>query len=204
MEYAHDIFISYRRGYLWPPWVKKHFVPLLRHFLNDELDWDARIFWDQDLENENVTWPIALAKKLARSAVLVPLWTKSYFRSPWCVAEYAHMRHREIECGFRTVKKPSGLIAPAIIHDGEKNLPTEAQSIQSVKLKDYALTNLQPNTDDATELEKLIRGWAPAIASYVLNAPACDERWEQPLADEFVKNFYSQAQRQRRPSWGGK
>lgn len=114
------------------------------------------------------------------------------------------MSHRETECGFRTVERPEGLISPAIVHDGEENLPTEAQAIESVKLQDYALANLQPGTNDAAELEKLIREWAPELASCIANAPPWEKRWEQPLADTFVETFYRQGQRQRRPSWSGK
>ncbi len=203
MDYDYDVFISYRSRDMWPLWVKVHFVPLLTRYLNDELDWDARIFFDRQLEKSNVTWPIALANGLAHSAILIPLWSKSYFRSPWCVAEFAHMHFRELECGFRTTERETGLISPAIVHDGEDNLPDEARKIECVKLQEYALANLQPNTNDAAELEKLIRDWAPEIALSIESAPPRKESWKEPLAQEFLATFYRQARRQRRPSWSG-
>jgi hypothetical protein len=113
------------------------------------------------------------------------------------------MYHREKECRYRTRERPEGLIAPAIVHDGEANLPDEARIIQSVKLQDYALANLQPGTSDATQLEKLIRNWAPALAACIA-APPRKKEWDEPLAMEFIATFYRAGQRQRHPSWSGK
>jgi len=204
MDYDYDVFISYRRRDKWPFWVEEHLVPLLKRYLNEELDWDVGIFFDRDLEKTNVSWPNALAKRLAHSAILIPLWSKSYFRSPWSGAEFAHMRYRKRECGFRTSENEIGLISPAIVHNGTENLPEDARMIEAVMLQEYALANLQPNTNDALELEKLIRDWAPQIALAVESAPPRKDSWEKPLAEEFVATFYRHSRRQRRPSWSGK
>ncbi|MCP4117767.1 MAG: TIR domain-containing protein, partial [Desulfobacteraceae bacterium] len=174
---------------MWPEWLEKHFVPLLKRYLNEELDCDVRIFYDKQIEKKNVTWPIALAKALSQSAILVPLFSKSYFRSDWCVSEFSHMYKREIDTGFRTIENECGLIVPAIVHDGEENIPDEARIIQSVKIQDYALANLQPRTKDALELEKIIRAWAPEIARCINSAPQYSNSWEKPLSEEFIKKF---------------
>jgi hypothetical protein len=69
VTYSHDIFVSYRRRDMWPVWVREHFVPLLTRYLNDELDWDVRIFFDHRIEKTNVTWPIALAPTAVPSSL---------------------------------------------------------------------------------------------------------------------------------------
>lgn len=203
--YKNDIFISYRRqNALLPRCVKEFIVPLLTEYLNNELDWDVRIFCDFDIENNVVSWPLTLADELARSAILIPLLSRSYFRSSWYRAEFTHMYRREQECGYRTTKQPGGLIAPAIVHNGGDSLPLQVRSFQYVGLSDCVYAHLQRETKDALELEKRIRNWVPGIAACIMSAPSYDVRWIDPLSTELIELFLQKNQPQGRPSWGEK
>ena len=90
LDYTYDVFISYPRRGETSVWVQTHFEPALRHCLALELDRDPKIYFDQKLK-PGATWTIELGRKLARSRVLVSLWTRNYLRSEWCALELAHM-----------------------------------------------------------------------------------------------------------------
>src|SRR5438309_10022485 len=105
MAYEYDVFISYRRYGKWPCWVKEKFLPLFNLWLSAELGHDARVTLDEQIE-AGVDWPIDLGQKLARSKLLVPLLSRQYFSSRWCVTELAHIYAREQQCGFGTPETP--------------------------------------------------------------------------------------------------
>jgi TIR domain len=101
-----------------------------------------RFFFDTSLESGD-QWPIHLARALGRSAVLVPLWSKTYFSSPWCLAECSMMFKREQILGYR-VNSDETLVLPASIHDGD-DFPGYARLVQYIKLNDYANVRLNKN-----------------------------------------------------------
>jgi hypothetical protein len=201
--YLHDVFISYRRRDSWPIWIKRHFVPLLRQYLTEELDSDAEIYVD-DLIESGSAWPLSLAHELARSRIVVPLLTRSYFRSSWCVAEINHMFWREQQFpSLKTLREPGGIIAPVIIHDGDKYIPREIGKIQRLELQKYAYVHLQQGTELARELEQAIRDWAPDVAACIRRAPEWDPTWGENAAKAFLDLFYeADPVHQALPSWG--
>jgi hypothetical protein len=82
-DYTWDAFVSFRRWQEWPRWVERHFDPLFRHYLGEELGRAPRVFIDSQ-ERQPGDWPTELGRELARSRVLVPLLSRMYFASPWC------------------------------------------------------------------------------------------------------------------------
>ncbi|HEX3481205.1 MAG TPA: TIR domain-containing protein [Kofleriaceae bacterium] len=190
-DYEYDVFISYRRAGGAQKWVDKHFAPTLRDCLAYELPAPPRVFFDAQLE-EGTTWPPELGHKLARSRMLVSLWSKNYLNSEWCAMELAHMRAREAEAGFRTAENPSGLIAICVIHDGEQILP-ELQSIQSFEIRDYFNTRMREDSEAAERLEAVLRQKAPAIARIIERAPAYRPSWATTAAETFYAAFKTQA-----------
>jgi TIR domain len=91
-------------------WIKHHFCPILSLRVGQELDvGKVDIFLDEQIESGS-SWPHDLVAKLGQSRILVPLWSKNYFNSQWCVLELSHMLAREDSMGMRTAAKPGGLI----------------------------------------------------------------------------------------------
>jgi TIR domain len=136
-SYQYHIFLSYSRRGDVPEWVKNHFLPVLERRLEAEFDETPRIFLDEQIDT-GADWPITLADALHRSYCLLAIWSPSYFRSRWCMAEWQTMRVREEQLGLRTSANPSGLVYPVVYSDGD-TFPVEAKRIQHRKdLKDYA------------------------------------------------------------------
>jgi TIR domain-containing protein len=188
-DYNYDVFISYRRAGGAQKWVDRHFAPTLRDCLAYELPGPQppRVFFDAQLE-EGTTWPPDLGHKLARSRMLICLWSKNYLNSVWCAMELAHMRAREAGAGFRTAENPGGLIAICVIHDGEEILP-ELQGIHSFEIKDYFNTRMREDSEEAARLEAVLRRKAPVIARIIERAPAFRPSWPTTAAAAFYAAF---------------
>ena len=183
MSYKYDIFISYRRHGEWPDWVKEKFLPIFYHWIGEELGRDVRIFFDQNVES-GTSWPNELAYALAHSKVLVPLWSRQYFNSNWCKAELSHMLMREKECGFRTPNKPTGLIIPATIHDGQ-DLPKVIRSISYEQLQECTNIRMAKNSSTEEELSRKICRWAPSIVKAICEVPPHDLNWASMTYEDF-------------------
>lgn len=187
MSYEFHVFLSYRRYGQWPRWVKETFLPKFEHWLGEELGENARVFCDQSLDSGS-SWPGRLGAALARSCVLVPLWSRQYFSSEWCRAELAHMRAREEQCGFRTPQRPEGLIIPAQIHDGQ-DLPQSVRDITAFQLQDCVNICVAKDSPLEEELSGRLRDWVPDIAAAIRRAPAYDTGWNTLAIDRFVELF---------------
>jgi TIR domain len=174
-EYEFDVFVSYRRYGEWPLWIQEHFRPVFEHYLGEDLGRNARVFFDNSLESGD-EWPNHLGRALGRSAVLVPLWSKTYFNSPWCITECAFMFKREEICGYRATRDDV-LVLPASIHDGDE-FPDYARRVQYVKLNEYANVRLNKTGHTAEAMVDRIKAWTPTVATAVKRAPAdCDPAW---------------------------
>lgn len=122
--YQYDVFISYRRSGpgTAAQWVHNHFYDMLVNCLADELG-DTAVFMDRQVET-GTHWPTLLRQALARSKMLVAVWSPPYFTSSWCLAEWQTMLARERVLGGRTQ-----LVYSLGYADG-KNFPGEAKERQ--------------------------------------------------------------------------
>lgn len=168
MPYEHDIFISYRRNTETLAWIKRHFEPLLKLRVGLELGRDTDVYLDEQLES-GTTWPVQLARELAASRILIPLWTKTYFNSIWCTEEMGHMVSREEETGRRSRDNPSGLIIPTIIHDGEQ-FPPNLSHMQRIEIQRFFNVRMREDSPRAEELDDVINGAAQGIANAISSA----------------------------------
>lgn len=186
MAYQHDVFLSYRRHREWPLWVQNVFFPLFAHWLGEEFP-NVSIFVDYEIETGD-SWPQRLGQALGQSKILVPLFSRQYFSSPWCQLELGLMLAREANCGFRTAEVPSGLIVPAHIHDGE-NFPACARAIQAAQLQ--AFTNIRLSKQSLTEerLSEAIRNWVSDVAAAIRSAPPHQDAWTALAAEAFIRQF---------------
>ncbi len=162
MEYDDDIFISYKRYGEWTNWVRGEFYRLLHDHLGMELGREPKIFIDDQLE-AGTDWPLNLALKLTTSRVLVPLFSKMYFGSTWCLKELYAARFKEEQIGLRTALHPPGIIVAALIHDGRReDLPSHLHDccdIHATDLTEFALTSLTRSSAKFERFEETIRSW---------------------------------------------
>src|SRR5262245_4707024 len=113
--YLFDIFISYKRDPETRIWIEKHLRPLLNTHVGYEVGRPLQIFIDDQLET-GANWPIQLGENLARSRILLALWSKPYFSSKWCVLEMSHMLARDKHNRRRAKFNAPGLVCPVVIH----------------------------------------------------------------------------------------
>ncbi|MGV9367872.1 BTAD domain-containing putative transcriptional regulator [Amycolatopsis sp. NPDC003731] len=111
--YQYDVFLSYRRS---GPgnaamWVQQHFHRMLEDCLADQIG-QTTVFLDTSAET-GVHWP-TMVQALARSKMLVAIWSPPYFASRWCLAELETMLARERALGGRTQ-----LVYPIVYSDGD-------------------------------------------------------------------------------------
>jgi hypothetical protein len=189
-DYTYDVFISYPRRGETALWVRAHFEPALRHSLALELDRDPKIYFDQKIK-PGTTWPIELGRKLARSRVLVSLWTRNYLRSEWCALELAHMLGRERETGRRSVKYPNGVITIPIIHDGA-TIPEDLRMIQAFEIKKYFNPRMRKDSKKAEGLYDVLMEKAESLAELVEGAPNWRPQWSKEAVDDFLQLFKKQ------------
>lgn len=187
MGYKYDIFISYRRDDLTLQWIEKHFVPILKLHIKNEIDIDPIIYIDDQLEI-GTTWPVALGKALGASKTIIPLWTKTFLNSLWCTCEIGHMIERETKTGLRTYEKPNGIIFPTIIHDGE-TLPVNLSTIQKIEIQDCYNVRMSIDSPKAEILVDKLKPLGKDIAQAIEQVPSWQEDWQINAVNSFVKQY---------------
>lgn len=188
MAYDYDIFISYLRHDETREWIQQHLSPLLTLRVAQELGRTPKIFIDQDIE-VGTAWPLRLALALAGSRILIPLWSKGYFRSKWCVEELSTMRAREQETSRNTPKHPRGLVIPGIVHDGD-DFPCAIKDIQSFSLQKCFNVRMSRNSQRAEELDDIINQHAGSIARAIEEAPEWRSEWRCATSKVFFSLYY--------------
>ena len=192
MEYAYDIFVSYKRYGEWTNWVRGEFFRVLDDHLSMALGKPAKIFIDDQIE-AGADWPLDLAKKLAASRVLVPLFSRMYFASDWCLRELYAARFKEGQLGLRTREHPEGIIVAARIHDGLKgDLPEHLHDccrIQAADLTDYAITSLKRTSSKFEMFEEAIKSWVQRSIKPAIDRTRKDQPRESWLDDISSRKF---------------
>ncbi|MGB3443140.1 MAG: toll/interleukin-1 receptor domain-containing protein [Actinophytocola sp.] len=177
--YQFDVFLSYRRS---GPgnaatWVREHFHRMLEDCLADELGRTA-VFLDLEVETGAV-WPSLLRDALARSKVLVAVWSPPYFHSPWCLAEWRTMEAREQALGGMT-----RLVYPMRYSDGD-NFPDDAKQRQHFDVR--GVSNPFPTfagSHRQADLFDTVRVIAAEVAKTITAVPPWRADWPQcPLPD---------------------
>ncbi len=135
--YKYHIFLSYNRSGEVGEWVHNHFYPMLRRRLESLLDEEPSIFIDEEIDIGS-PWPQKLSDALNQSCHMVAIWTPSYFRSKWCMAEWRTILERESQPDFKVPENYCGLVYPVIYSNGN-SFPEGAKQTQSrLDLRDYA------------------------------------------------------------------
>lgn len=187
-DYQHDIFLSYRRLGNATDWIKDHLIPVLKSALAQELGRDPEIYFDNQLEGA-MTWPVTLGSHLARSRVLVCLWSKTYLKSQWCSKELALIWEREKKLQLRTPQHPHGITAVYTIHDGE-TIPETLKICQTLAITEFFNPMMRLDSPTREGFFNLICQHADTLATMIQNAPAFDETWETNCTEAFFDQFY--------------
>ena len=183
-NYQYDVFLSYRRANQWPMFVQRHFLPKFDHWLSSELGRHARIFHTEDEIEAGEPWPLALAYSLARSKVMVCLWTREYFYSEWCKAELSIMLARRE--ATRGVSDPLPLILAAVLHDCE-HLDPVVEDIQRLDMRQYSNPWMQEESRAAEEFSIRVQRFSIDVAHAVMRAPAYDPAWSDLSGRAFAR-----------------
>jgi hypothetical protein len=178
MAYEYDVFLSYSRK---PPvgdWVRNHFFPLLEMWLPQQLPYQAKVFIDEEMgEEPGVQWPGRLRRALLGSKCLVAVWSPSYFRSGWCVAEWKTMEAREQQLGIGPGADPSRLVVPVRFNDGE-HFPDDATTRQWKDLSRWNIPHPHyKDTIEYIEFDRQMQDLTRDIAVLVQSAPAWEDGW---------------------------
>jgi hypothetical protein len=175
--YEYDVFLSYPRNELIRSWVYVHFYPRLSEWLTECLGHEPRIFLDRDEIVAGSSWPQRIQHALLRSKILVPVLSATYFRRPWCLAEWASMRERERVLGLRTSDTPYGLISPVVFFDGE-SFPEDARMIEPCDLRPWNInTPGFLHTEAYLAFVKRIQDFARQVDEAVSRVPAWQSNW---------------------------
>jgi hypothetical protein len=164
MPYNFDVYVSYRRRGEWPTWVKRHFLPLIYHWLSERLGRDPLIFFHERFLEIASPWPAELAKGLATSRVMVCLWSRSYFESDWCLAELSQMLYRQEASG-----NPR-LILPVLVHDGDR-IPAPMRAMQPLDISEYTNPRMVVGSPNSEKLSHLLKTFSESIFHAIDTSP---------------------------------
>jgi hypothetical protein len=175
MDYNWEVFISYNRQRATRTWVREFFYDKFKEWLNVELGIrDSRIFWDDHDVEVGGYWKRDILSALVTSRCILPIWTRGYFNSCWCVAEWKTF------C-LRQRQQKVGLIVPIQWQQGNF-LPEDAREQTPANFWEYA-TNAPAFLNSALymEYEHDLRSVCQKVAERIEAAPAFDENW--PFVD---------------------
>lgn len=187
MGYQFDAFISYPHNPIHEEWVRDIFLDIFRNPLENALGWSPRLFYDREGIESGDEWPAQLKIALAKSKILVPIWSVQYFRSPWCRAECAVIRDRELKLGYRTLKNPRGLMHPIRLFDG-KNYPVFANKVQFLDCKDFNHVGKAFKESLAyLKLQDKLEEWTEQVAESIQMSPEWMDEWQdEDLLEDLV------------------
>lgn len=173
-DYEHDIFISYKREAFWTPWVRDLFCMHLRAYLSADLGRTPSIFIDEKIQAGR-DLPSDLGRNLALSKVFIPIFSRDYFSSEWCIHELDLILERNAH--FREVSGGSQhLIIPIVVHDGDL-IPHVVQPIMRREFSKFWVTTMAPRSQLAEDFSVALKEFSPAVQSAIEAAPAFDFKW---------------------------
>jgi hypothetical protein len=183
--YEYDVFISYRRdGGDVPAWVRTHFYPRLRALLDDNVDYEVRIFLDEKT-TVGEKWPQESLNALRRARILIPVCSPKYFSDEWCLAEWHSMAKREEIAGMVSQENPHALIYPVIFSDS-LNFPAYAHERKMRSFTNWNQPHVQyQNCLEYLDFHREMAKMAEELVGIIARAPDWRPDWPvlTPLPD---------------------
>lgn len=193
MAYQYDVFLSYPRTKSAGEWVRNHFHHLLVECLEDELAERPRVFFDETM-TIGTRWPENIRSALLHSRMLVAVWTPTYFKSDWCMAEWMSMLERERLLGLGTGDQP-GLVFPVTYSDGKHFHPIARNTQSREDFKPYTCpVPILQSTALFVEFHAKMRSLAAEIAQRLDEIPEWQPDWPIKVWDPEPQTALSLAQ----------
>jgi hypothetical protein len=171
-DYEYDVFFSYSRKHL--QWFERFFLEPFEEHLGAALGYSFTSFYDQQIKT-GTEWAKRLQSALARSRVLVPLWSIPYFESEWCRTELAVMLYRQQKVR-KEIGDDAGLVLPIRYSDGDR-YPEIAKQIQGINLTLYN-TVTDRGHDKYREFQEEIKKRVDPMADIIRKPPKWNCVWE--------------------------
>lgn len=196
MAYEHDVFISYKREQCWTPWTRDHFKKLLKSYLQQDLGHEPDIFVDERIV-VGADWVDSLAEHLAKSRVLVAIFSADYFGSDWCVHELDMMLERSQAC-HGAKAEDARLIIPVVVHDGHL-IPKPVKRLQPADFAAYRIAHINDASADYHEFSKEMKKLSPMVAKAIQGTPVFDAAWVDHHKQRFNEVFENTEVKTRTP-----
>ncbi len=182
MAYQYDVFLSYSRMPIHHSWVNDIFLELFEPYLTETLNQKVRIFKDDKEIESGQDWSNRIKSALAHSKCMISIYTPAYFRSEWCVKEFAIMDYRQQQLGFTTLDDPRRLILPINIFDGV-HFPKYATRFQYVDFRDFIWKGIE-KTQPYIDFQRELLTWVEQVAKAINECPDWNADW---LQDEWLE-----------------
>ena len=185
LSYEYDVFISYPRAAPINAW-RDYFSDKLTYWLGEQLGRDAKLFVDKNIPH-GAQWPDTMARGLALSRITIPLLSKRYYASKWCVSEaYATIfkQGRIINKPIRVA--PPRLLFPVALHDGEDpniiNRFPDITKVQYTDMRELFCTELSKRTKQRIDIA--VKDWVQEAAGAIqeVDAHAPEQDWIETIA----------------------
>jgi hypothetical protein len=192
MGYKYDVFLSYKQKSLFGQWTQEVFYPEFEITLPEALGREASVFIDKQGISTGTSLAPAIKHAIAHSRCLVAVWSSEYFRSDWCKRELYVMLQRERLLGYRTSERPSGLVLPIKVFDGE-HFPKITDDIFQRDFTECAYRGKAFfNTEKYLVLQEKVRIFSYDVAKAIRACPAWCEAWiEDTTFDNLITEDFS-------------
>jgi hypothetical protein len=138
--------------------------------VNTERKSQSVIFWDEDGVEVGNRFTSTILTALKASKCLVTIWSKTYFQSSWCVAEWRTF----VERAQQEHLGADGLTVPVRLHDSEKFV----KEFKALDFKNY--NQSAPgwiNTLNFVEFEQGVNELAARVYRVIQSAPEFRKEW---------------------------
>ena len=170
-DYAYHVFLSYKRGGKVEKWVTNLLMEELKDELSEALGGEkAQLFRDKESIKLGDIWSKKIKEAIKLSCCIVPIWSPTYFRSKWCVAEWESFRVRAEDLRLTT----KGLVAPIKWQAGE-GYPSIAKDVQYADFTRFAYT--ATSIKQNLSFQRKLREFAGQVAEIVRGAPDFRPDW---------------------------
>src|SRR5258708_1652678 len=173
--YVNDIFLSYSRAGCVRDWMSNHFLPRLRSHMTDLLPVPPRLFFDEEQQNDTI-WRANFRHHILRSKYLVAVWSRPYFESYWCMAEWRSIEQRTAMLDMGTAANPHTLMYPIVFADGETFPGWAKERGKDLRKWAYDLPQFS-ETRDYLPFDDEMRRVAQDLVGLLPHAPAWDPDW---------------------------
>jgi TIR domain len=197
-DYEYDICVSYAPDPFWGAWVREKFVPRLDAYLRIEVG-RMRISAEYQIQS-GAPWNPNLGRRVARSQLMLPILTATYFKEECCVRELALMFEREWLLDLEGSADDYGLLIPIWLGDGV-TFPDLIGRVNPLDFRQFADLDLPNGSQRAADFNSKVQELAVVIAQTLPRLPeGCSDEWEEFTGNSFLERLRSKKYFLQKPS----